>query len=55
MSQSFYFLIFFGLIGACLLAMLVWQPPKRKCPACGEDTPMQNRRCRYCQYLFGRV
>ena len=54
-DPTLYFLVFIGLIAACVLGVIAFQTPKRKCPACGEETPMQKRRCLYCEYRFGRA
>lgn len=55
MGQTLYFLVFIGLIGACVLGTLAWQPPKRRCPSCGKETAVQNRACHHCKYVFGKA
>jgi hypothetical protein len=54
MGQNLYFTVFVGLLVVCALAAAAWRPPKRPCPACGNQNPLQNRRCRHCGYSFGR-
>jgi predicted amidophosphoribosyltransferase len=47
---SLYVLLFAGALIVCLLASTVWRPPSRACPSCGDETPVQARRCRNCGY-----
>jgi ribosomal protein L40E len=55
MDPTVYFSIFFGALVFFAIASIAYRPAMRPCPACGADTPLQNRRCRHCEYLFGRV
>ena len=55
MSQSVYFAVFIGLVLVCVFGVFMWQTPKRRCPACDRETPMQKQRCLYCQYVFPKA
>ena len=39
----------------CVIASTVIHKPSRACLACGEETPIEGRRCRHCGYEFRRV
>jgi hypothetical protein len=47
---TLYFALFAGALVVCLLAANVWQAPTRPCLQCGEQTPVNSRRCRSCGY-----
>jgi hypothetical protein len=47
---TLYLLLFAGALVVCLVASAVWRPPSRPCPECGQETPIQARRCRHCGY-----
>lgn len=55
MDPTLYFSVFFGVLVFFVVASILHKPTMRPCPACGQDTPLQNRRCRYCEYLFSRA
>ena len=55
MDPTFYFSVFFGVLLFFTVMSIVLKPQMRPCPACGKDTPLQNRRCRHCQYMFSRA
>jgi len=47
---TIYITLFAGALLVCLVASTVWRPPTRACLACGDETPVQGRRCRHCGY-----
>ena len=49
-----YILLFTGAVSMLLAATAAYKTPMRSCLACGEDTPVQGRRCRHCGYRPGR-
>jgi hypothetical protein len=55
MDPILYFSFFIGALVLFLIVSITHKETMRPCPACGADTPLQNRRCRYCQYSFSRV
>lgn len=55
MSQSLYMTMFLGGLAICVVGALMHRTPKRPCPACGEETPTQGRRCRHCGYSFDQT
>ena len=55
MDQTLYFALFIGALLLFVFATIVHKPATRPCPACGKQTPIQNRHCRYCEYVFGKA
>lgn len=54
MEPALYFSVFLGVLAFFVIVSIFHKPEMRACPACGCDTPLQNRRCRHCRYLYGR-
>ena len=48
--STLYLILFVGAIAVCVSAVIAKRPPMRACPSCGNDTPIQARRCRRCGY-----
>ena len=55
MDQTLYFALFVGALVLFVFTTIVHRPATRPCPACGEPTPIQARRCPYCEYLFSQA
>jgi hypothetical protein len=49
-SASTYFLVFFGAMAICALAMYMSPSHKRPCPRCYTGIATSARRCRHCAY-----
>jgi hypothetical protein len=55
MDPTLYFTFFIGGLALCVFAAVACRVPKRACPSCGGETPLQARRCRYCGYTAERA
>ena len=45
-----FLLIFSAAVAVCFGATAAARPPTRSCAECGQQTPVQARRCRHCGY-----
>jgi tRNA(Ile2) C34 agmatinyltransferase TiaS len=54
-SFTVYFSLFAVCLLVCMLVSAVVARPTRSCPDCGEQTPIDGRRCRRCGYKISRV
>jgi ribosomal protein L40E len=50
LDPTLYFTFLVGGLALCVLAAVACRVPKRDCPSCGVQTPIQARRCRNCGY-----
>lgn len=48
-----FLLIFSAAVAVCFGATAAARPPTRSCAECGQQTPVQARRCRHCGYGAG--
>jgi len=55
MDPVFYFSFFVGALVLFVVVTVLHKETTRPCPRCGADTPLTARRCKHCEYLFGRV
>lgn len=52
---AIYATVFLLAVAICLVATGFARKPTRACQSCGNDTPIDGRRCRHCGYRPGRV
>lgn len=45
-----YIALFAAAVAFFALASVIGSVPTRACPSCGDETPVQGRRCRHCGY-----